>query len=285
MKQKVAYQGIPGAYSHIAAKFLFPKSEFIGFETFEKVFKSLKKGMVDFAVLPFDNTLVGSIYEVYDLLFKYSYKIKGEINLKVEHNLLGSHSIKHIRQVYSHPRALEQCNTFFEKNKKIVQIAFQDTAAAAKFVSQKKDKAKAAIASLHAAKLYNLKVIKNNIQSDNQNFTRFVVVTKRNNVKKGNKTSIIFAAAHRSGSLLKCLKPFSQAQFNLTKIQSRPLIGKPWQFLFYLDFEHPPEPKMVEGVLLKVKPHTQILKKLGTYQTGPTIKEVLKGLTPKTKVL
>lgn len=282
---KVAYQGVPGAYSHIAANYLFPKAKLLGFDSFKKVFEALDRGQATFAVLPFDNTLVGSIYQVYDLLFESKTKIRGEVSLKIDHNLLGRGELKQIKNVYSHPRALEQCKSFFDNNTKLEQLAYEDTAAAAKYVSKQKDKTLAAIASLHAAKLYGLNVLSDHIQSDNQNYTRFVIIGKRNHIKQANKTSIVFVAAHKPGSLLECLKPFAQGHLNLTKIQSRPLVGSPWSYLFYLDFEHPVDDGVIKNVLAQVKPHTHMLRKLGTYQSGPTLKEIMVGLTPSIAVL
>src|SRR3989344_887760 len=282
--QKIAYQGVPGAYSHIAASYLFPSPKLTGFDNFEAVFESVKVGKAAFAVLPFENTLVGSIYDVFDLLYKYDFKIRGEISLRIDHNLLGIGKLNQVKQVYSHQKSLEQCKDFI-KARKLKSVVFEDTAAGAEFVARKKNPKAGAIASLHAAHLYKLNILKAQIQSNQENFTRFVIIGKRNHVKRANKTSIVFAAAHKPGSLLECLKPFAQAYLNLTKIQSRPLIGSPWSYLFYLDFEHPVDNKTVTEVLSQVKPHTQMLRKLGTYQNGPTLIEIMVGLTPGITVL
>jgi prephenate dehydratase len=283
--QTITYQGIEGAFSHIAASYLFPDSIRHGLKTFEEVFSSCKKDKATSIIVPLDNTLIGSIYEVYDLLLQYDFKISQEISLKIDLNLLGTGKLNQIKKVYSHTKALEQCKNFFTKNPDIQKIVYHDTAAAAKYVADSKNPELGAIASLHAAHLYKLNILKSKIQSDQTNFTRFVVVSKKAKQPRGNKTSIIFAAAHKPGSLLDCLKPFAGAHLNLTKIQSRPLIGQPWSYVFYLDFEHPVDNKLVEEVLKEVSPHTQMLKKLGTYQSGQTIAEISVNSTPHIKVL
>lgn len=272
MRKTVGYQGIPGAYSHIAAKSIFPNEMLVGFDSFRKVFSALRNRKLDAAILPIENTLVGSIYEVYDLIYEYNLKIKGEVSLRIDHNLVGLGKLADIKEVYSHPKALEQCEVFLNKHKLTPKV-YEDTAAAAKDISKMKDKKRAAIASALAAKLYNLKIIKKNIQSNPHNFTRFLVIARANYIKYANKTSLVFAVKHQPGSLLNCLKPFAKAHLNLTKLESRPLIGQPWNYLFYLDFEHPESDGIVERVIKKVKEHSQFVRNIGSYRKGQIIYE------------
>lgn len=342
--KKVAYQGIKGAYSYIASEYLFPESSLVGKGSFEDVYQALVSGEVEYAVLPIENTVIGSIFEVYDLLFEHSgnvgnisevknknakvkimvppadlsgVSIVGEVLLRVDHNLLGLPGAKatEAREVYSHNKALKQCQKRLNELTPARAVVWEDTAAAAAYVALKGDPKVLAIASLRAAEEYGLEVLARRIQSEGENYTRFVVLrgnkTNRTDRTYGDpggsqvyKTSLVFAAAHKPGSLMECLAPFGEAGLNLTKIESRPLLGKhplkkndsPWQYLFYLDFEHGgnvgdisdlksqiSKPKSVEpaadldselGQILKqIEPHTQVLRVLGTYPKGETIGE------------
>jgi prephenate dehydratase len=281
MPKKVYYQGVPGAYSHIAAKHLFPDALHKGFDDFNKPLQATLRSKDTVAVMPFDNTVIGSIYEMYDLLYDHpELKIVGELMLKIDHNLLGlPHAdIKDIKVVYSHPKALAQCKSLFKKYPDLNAMVYEDTAAAAALVSKNGNKTIAAIASKAAAEEYGLKILKKKVQSNGENYTRFVVldsIDEKYKLPKSQtyKTSIVFAAAHSPGSLLACMKPFADKGLNLTKIESRPMMGKPWQYLFYLDFEHEGTNGEIKEVLKKIKPHTQVLRILGTYPKGDTIEE------------
>lgn len=281
MSQKIYYQGQKGAYSWVASKYLFPEKLLVGKDNFGKAFSAPVKNSENLAVLPVDNTVIGSIYEVYDLLFDHQeLKIIGEVMLKIDHNLLAKPGTKlaDIQKVYSHTKALDQCRDLFKKYKNLEPVVYEDTAGAAKFVSESRKNGIAAIAGKSAAEVYGLEIIKPHVQSNGENYTRFVVLANKahKDIKAKNnlfKTSIVFAASHTPGSLLSCMKPFSDSGFNLTKIESRPLLGSPWQYLFYLDFEHEGANGEIKKVLKEVKPHTQILRILGTYPKGDTIKE------------
>lgn len=280
-KQIVAYQGIKGAYSYIASKYLFPEAELVGKGSFEAVYQTLVEDKADLLVLPIENTLVGSIFEVYDLMFQHDdIQILGEITLRVDHNLLAvSDDIEELTQVYSHPKALGQCQQLFTQFPNIIPVVWEDTAAAAAYVSLKQDPAVGAIASLSAAEAYGLKIVKPKVQSNQANYTRFVVVGKRGRGHHANsatllKTSLEFVAAHQPGALLRCLEPVGSHNLNMSKIESRPLVGSPFQYLFYLDFEHTSKLNgKLEEILAEIKPHTQILRHLGTYPRGVTIAE------------
>ncbi len=271
----IAYQGIPGAYSYIATTHLFPDRETKGYSSFDEIFESIKHGETDQAVLPIENALIGSIYEVYDLLFEYNYSIVGELFLKIDHALLctSTASLESIREVYSHRKALDQCKKFFNDHPGIKPVVYEDTAAAAKYVAEKNDPTLAAVASISAGNLYGLVTLKKQIQTNIHNYTRFVIVQKNPSEQLGDKTSVVFSTAHEPGSLIQCLLPFDQEHLNLTKIESRPLIGSPWKYLFYLDFEHGNDQQIVDEVLTKVKPSTSVFRRLGTYKGGETINE------------
>lgn len=270
---KIGYQGIKGAYSYISARYLFPKGELIGFTSFSDAFDALSEEKVNSIVMPIENTIVGSINEVYDLIFEYKYWIKGDVTLKIDHNLLGikNSKIKNITKVYSHTKALGQCKYFFKNNPNLDPIKYEDTAVSAGYISIKQDKTLAAIASLHAAEIYNLKILKKDIQTSDENYTRFVVIDSKNGKLKGSKTSLLFSTTHKPGSLLESLKVF--ADLNLTYIESRPYISKAWSYLFYLDFEHDKNLN-IEKIIENMKPHTQFVRRLGTYNKGDFIKEI-----------
>lgn len=283
--KKIAYQGIPGSFSYIAGiKFFGSKNKFIGTETFKEIFELIKKDKVDFGIIPIENSIAGSIYENYDFLNKYSVKVVGEIYLKIIHNLLAikfknfskEERLKLIKKVYSHPKALEQCQKFFEKHPWIEKINFSDTAGSAKFVSEQKNPSLGAIASELAAKIYNLDIILRNIEDDKNNYTRFLVITRNNKnirLNNPNKCSLIFKLPHIPGSLYRALRPFAENQINLTKIESRPIIGKPFEYYFYLDFEFNGR-KLYDilKVIKEFKKAVQSMKILGFYHKGKFIK-------------
>ncbi len=276
LNKKIAYQGIPGAFSWLAGiKFFGKRNKFISVNEFKKIFELVVNKKADYGVVPIENTLAGSIYENYDHLNIYDIKIYGEINLKIEHHLLGiksnfpfSKRIKLIKKVFSHPKALEQCQKFFEKYPWIEKVSYKDTAASARYVSELKDISLGSIASKEAAKIYGLEIIKKNIEDDKNNFTRFLIISRKENksLKRLNKGSLIFYLPHIPGSLYKSLKPFAENSINLTKIESRPIKGKPFEYVFYIDFVF--SKKELNSVLDALKEFKNLVKKfkfLGFY--------------------
>lgn len=237
---KIGYQGSPGAYNEQAALRFAPKKEItlIRCQDFDSVADKLIKKEVDFGVLPIENALSGSIYENYNLLIGKELFINREIILPIHHNLLGlpDSTPEDIKLVYSHPQALLQCQKFISAHNLEAKI-YYDTAASARKIKQDKEKAKAAIASSRAAKIYGLKVLKRNIEDNYNNFTRFWIVSTKINSKGGNKSTIIVKLPHKKGSLVDFLLVLKEAGLNLTKIESRPVVGRLWEYLFILDFE------------------------------------------------
>lgn len=271
-KMKVVFQGIPGSFSHTAAVNLFGQDHiFIGVNQFRKIFELVKEKSADRGVVPIENSLAGSVYENYDLLSRFKLPIVGEYYLEIEHNLLGiekSVDFKDIKEVYSHPKALEQCITFFEKHPWIEKKLFTDTAGAAKFVADSKDPTKAAIASENAAKLYKLPTLKKNIEDNPFNFTRFLVIASKNPTHaKIDKCSLVFTVKHVPGSLVKALKVFADHTVNLVKIESRPIHGKPFEYLFYVDLEFSSNKDEMKSVVEEFKLQTQSTTILGYYQS------------------
>lgn len=282
----IGYQGIEGSYSSQAVEQLFAKSDSLGYDLFEQVLDDLDQGKLDVAVLPSDNTVIGSIYEIYDLLFKHpEIVIVGETMVGIQHKLMyiqtkdkPKQRLSQITQIYSHPKALAQCHTWLKNHPQIEAVFHADTAGAAAMISQEQDLSLAAIASKQASQIYDLQIHPEEIQDDKANFTRFLALCKqsksdqvlrqmRSNQESVYKTSIVFVATHEPGSLMACMQPFAQAGLNLTKIESRPLVGQAWEYLFFLDFEHTDTNGNLTQILDQVRPHTQMLRNLGTYKS------------------
>ena len=274
----VAYQGIPGAYSEMAATEFFPSrtTRCRSFENFDDVFKAVVQGRVSYGVLPLENALTGSIHQNYDLLLHHDVAIIGEVKLKIDHCLLAHKkaTLADIRQIYSHPQALAQCETFIQKQKKASPAPFFDTAGSARFVSLSGRQDFAAIASAAAGKQYGLKVLKKGIANDTHNFTRFIVIQKakssvsRQQRKASDKSSIVFALKSLPGALHKALGVLASKKIDLLKIESRPIPGNPWQYIFYLDFVTPKGKESPASLLLELSELTVFTKWLGTYPSS-----------------
>lgn len=273
----VAYLGIPGSFSHIAARTYFGDAEYLGKATFKMVFDALRNGDAEYGIVPVENSLAGTIYENYDYLNQYLVNAVGEVYVHVKHQLLVSdgsqnavQAVAGIRKVYSHPKALEQCTRFFEQHPKIEQIAVSDTAAAAKRVAESHDPTLAAIANEEAARIYGLRMLVDNLQDDPQNYTRFLVLTKNRSVApNSDKCSILFTIPHKPGSLVTALSFLANHGVNLTKIESRPISGKPFEYVFYVDFEFTPDKvKEIDSILHGFRSATSTLKVIGFYPKG-----------------
>lgn len=292
--KRVAFQGIEGAYSELAGRKYFApyldQTAFVGVPTFEHVVNAVEDGDVDFGLLPVENTSAGSLNDVYDLLSVAQISIVGEEVLRIEHCLLGTEEVPlaNIRQVYSHPQALAQCMKFVSKLPNCQAMPYADSAMAVIKVREQKDPGMAAIASEEAARLYGLKILRRNIEDQQNNYTRFLVLAKRPStvdLRIPCKTSLIMATSHEEGSLLKALTLLHEHQINLTKLESRPIPGMPFQYLFYIDVEgNMAEPRVAQA-LEKLRSATTSLKILGSYpmqhraKTSPRV-EVLAGGPP-----
>ncbi|MEM3728788.1 MAG: prephenate dehydratase [Candidatus Bathyarchaeia archaeon] len=271
MKEKplqVAFQGEPGAYSEAAVyKHFGVKVQPVPCTSFLEVFRMVQLEATEYGVLPIENSIEGDVNQVYDLLLTNSLKICGETILKIEHCLVGTPNanLSFIKRVYSHPQALAQCSKFLEKLMCEV-IPTYDTAGSVKIIKAKGSINEAAIASKKAAELYGMKILAKNISDVPDNYTRFVILSKRDAPPTGNdKTSIIFSVKHAPGTLYEALGVFAKRGINLTKIESRPTRIKPWEYIFYLDFEgHKNEPKCSEA-LNELRDKTLFIKILGSY--------------------
>lgn len=268
MKTRVAFQGEIGAYSEDAAfQFFGNNITTISCKTLSEVFQKVEKGEAEFGVVPVENSIEGTVGQTYDLLFSSNLKIKGETILKITHCLitLPETKMKSIKTIYSHPQALGQCRQFLEKLKcKLVPT--YDTAGSVKMLKEQNLKDCAAIASERAAKIYGMKVLAKGIETHKNNFTRFFIISTEDSEYTGkDKTSIMFSTKHIPGALFKCLEGFARNKINLTKIESRPILGKPWEYNFFLDFEgHRSEEKVKKAIKL-LKKNSTFVKILGSY--------------------
>lgn len=231
------YQGVLGAFSHIATQRLFPHGKMKNYAAFEGAVKGVLNHEIAKAVLPFENSYTGEVGEILDLLFKYDVVIQSIYDLKINQNLLGlkGATLCDIKQVYSKDQAINQCQDFL-KNFDYELIPYANTALAAKFVSESQDKSKAAIASIETAELYGLEVLAENINTSKDNTTRFVVVGNEL-PEDGNHLSIVFTVHHESGQLAKIMQIVAKYGFNMENIKSRSLKDASWQYYFYMEIE------------------------------------------------
>ena len=262
----VSFQGERGAYSEAAARAFFKKEiDTIPLATFAEVLENTSRDKTEYAILPVENSLEGSVGESYDLLYSTDLNAIGEIYHRIEHCLIGISTLEEVDTVYSHPQALGQCRKFIEEHD-MKTIPAYDTAGSVKIVKELNKKNCAAIASKEAAKIYEMPIVSSNIANNLNNYTRFLILAKTNNHKTGNdKTSIIFSIKHEPGSLFRIIEKFHKNNVNLTKIESRPTKTNTWEYNFYVDFEGHKEDSKISEMLEKIKLDTLFLKILGSY--------------------
>ena len=267
---RVLYQGEPGAYADEAAALFFgeevPRDRVT---TWEEVFLALKEGRADYGVLPIENSSTGSINQVYDLLARHGAYIVGEQTVKVDHCLMAPRgaSLDGITDVYSHEQGLSQCEEYLKKRPAWERHAMLNTAAAAKYVAQSGDVAKAAIGSRRAAALYGLDVLAESINFNADNYTRFVVVSPVMELRpQANKISALFTLPHQSGTLHRIMSVFAVAGLNMMKLESRPVVGKSWEYLFFVDFTGNLDEPGMDGVLHELTQASSSFRVLGNYR-------------------
>lgn len=267
--KKVVYQGVPGAYSHQAMINYFGEDvEHYNVATFRDAMEAIKEGKADYGVLPIENSTAGIVNDVYDLLVEYDNYIVDQTDVIVRHALLGTKdsTINDIKVVYSHPQGLMQCQNFLEEHKDWQQIAQPNTAGSAKKVVEENDKSQAAIASVIAGKIYGLKVLEENINRNNENTTRFIIVGNRKVFEeKASKICISFEISHKSGTLYNILSHFIFNGLNMTKIESRPIKNKTWEYRFFVEFEGLLDEPAVLNALRGVLEEANSVKILGNY--------------------
>ncbi len=236
---KIAIQGELGSFSHEAAETMLPRAQIVPCARSLEVFDRVKRGSVDGAVIPIENSLAGSVAEHFDLLLGRDVHIVREFRLRIVHNLIALPATKlaEVRRVYSHPVALDQCRDLFSKNPKLTPVPFYDTAGSVKHVVAEGLPFAAGIASRRAAEVYSGKILKAGIEDDKKNFTRFFQIRrgKPRPAPKANKTSLAFSMKNIPGGLFKALSVFALRDINLSKIESRPMRGRPWEYVFFVD--------------------------------------------------
>lgn len=236
----VACQGTEGAYSQIACDRLFARPSIMYMSSFQGVFQAVEKNLCRYGILPIENSVHGSVTAVYDLMKKYNFYIAKEIKLLVSHVLLAkrTENLSDIKEIYSHEQAIGQCSEFLSKHPEIKVNIVENTAVAAKMVAESERSDVAAISSQNCAELYGLKVVNDEIQNSENNYTRFICISKNLEIYPGaNKMSLMFTLNHRPGSLYNLISKFSALGINLTKLESRPIPGKDFEFMFYFDLD------------------------------------------------
>lgn len=266
---RVVFQGVEGAYSQAAMKKYFSDNENnFHVTTFREAMEAIEEGAADFAVLPIENSSAGAVNEVYDLLVEFENYIVGETFLPIENTLAGlpGTTLSQIERVYSKAEALMQTSRFLEKHGDWQQISVSNTAAAAKKVLKEQDHSQAAVCSAYAAQVYGLSVLAEDINDETNNVTRFIIVTNQKIfTPAASKISICFELPHQSGSLYQILSHFIYNDLNMTKIESRPVEGKSWEYRFFVDFEGNLEQPGVKNAIRGLREEARNLKILGNY--------------------
>jgi prephenate dehydratase len=271
-KMRVAFQGEPGAFSEAAAvQLLGEEIETVPRATFEATFRAIAEGTADALLVPVENTLAGSVVRVYDLLVESPLEICGETILPIAHHLMGCPGarVEDLRAVASHPMALAQCERFFEAHPGLKRVPAEDTAGSVREMMARGDQTFAAIAGWRAAGHYGAVILRENIEDNPENFTRFVLLLRpgeapRYRGAEARKMSLVMRLAHRPGALLASLEPFANHGANLLKIESRPIHGKPFEYQFYVDVEAATN-EQLEKALSQVREATRALRVLGLY--------------------
>ena len=266
---KVVYQGVEGAYSHAAAMQYFGDDvDAYHVKTWEDAMDDVESGKADYAVIPIENSSAGAVVDNYDLLIKHHIVIVAETCVAVDHALLGlpKAELTDVERVYSHPQALMQCSQYLNARKDWQQISVANTALAAKKILEDQDKRHAAVCSAYAASVYGLSVLADNINDEKNNSTRFIVITNQKVfLKDATKISICLELPHESSSLYHLLSHFAYNDLNMTKIESRPMEGKSWEYRFFIDFEGNLADPAVKNAIRGLREESRNLRILGNY--------------------
>ena len=267
---RVAYQGEVGAYSEEAVATLFVDAERLPLPTIRKVFEAVEVGRVQFGLVPIDNSQAGSINETYDLFLKHGLHLVGETVVRVNHCLLAlpGTGIDDLAEVVSHPQAVAQCEEFLSALGVNIRAEY-DTAGSARGIAEAKLQRTGAIASRRAGELYGLVVLAEGIQTYPDNYTRFGALARDPTaLQEPDKTSLVFGVGHVAGSLYRCLGAFAQRQLSLTKLESRPRAGRPWEYVFYVDVESPVTAPAMVDALSELSDHSTFTRVLGSYASA-----------------
>ena len=267
---RVAFQGERGAFSEEAAvKLLGGEVRLVPLPTFEAAFGAIAKGAADYILAPIENSLAGPVHRSFDLLVESPLTIVGEVIIRVEHNLIGPPGgrLEEVAIVESHPVALAQCEEFFSARPFLKRIATDDTAGSVREIVQAGDRTRAAIASKRAAEIYGGQILREHLEDDPENYTRFLLLAPATEAlpEKADKLSLVFRLAHLPGALYHALEPFARRNINLMKIESRPVRGLPWQYRFYLDLQATTRDPEVAGALAELEKLAVDVRILGSY--------------------
>lgn len=268
VKAYVACQGIDGAYSNIATERLFTLSNIMYFKNFEGVFNAVEKGLCKYGVLPIENSIAGSVNTVYDLMREHNFHIVKSIKLRIQHSILSKKGVKleDVKEIISHEQAINQCSKFIKSLGDVKVTVCANTAIAAKMVAESDRCDVACISSKECTGIYDLELLRSNVQNADNNFTRFICISKDLEIYKGaNKISIMMTVPHESGSLNKILNKFSTLNLNLTKLESRPLENTNFEFMFYFDFEADLHDKEILNLITELDNEAQDFIFLGNY--------------------
>jgi prephenate dehydratase len=269
---RIAIQGEPGSFSHEAALSVAEEATILSCTVSRDVFAAVDEGRVDAAVIPIENSLAGSVAEHYDLLLTHDVGIESESLLRIRHNLIAQAgtNVENIERVYSHPVALAQCRKFLAQHPWMEAVPFYDTAGSVKHLIEQRDAKAAGIASVQAAKHYGGEVLAEGIEDNAENYTRFFLIRKREAVRvdpRPDKVSLAFTVENRPGTLVSALEVFASQGTNLTRIESRPVQGRPWQYVFFADYQLS-TPETADAALKLLTEHCSMVKELGRYRTG-----------------
>jgi prephenate dehydratase len=272
---KISIQGARGSYHDIVAREKFPdESEIIESDTFHQVFEDVKKGVVDYGVVAIENSIYGSFLENYDMLLKYDAHIVGEVYLHIIFDLMALPGVNtdQITEVYSHSLAMAQSEEFLEKHPNMTRIETDDTAGSCRMIKEQNMTHAAAIGSSLAADLYGMKILAKDIGSDKKNYHRFLFITKDECYPaNADKTSVVIRAKDSPGSLFQCLKCFNDEGINLSKLESRPIISRTWEYRFFLDFERGVNAPETQRAIKALDDVASSVKILGSYEKGKLI--------------
>ena len=267
---RIAYQGEPGAYSEAAALRYTDHAELLACESFEQVFDAVDQGNATHGVVPVENSIGGSIHRNYDLLLEHDLPIVGEVQLVITHNLMAlpGTKIDELTRIYSHPQALAQCERFLRALPHVAVEATYDTAGSAKLVKEKHLVGAGAIASERAAQVFGLEILKSEVQDFSDNITRFLVISRVADPDPlVDKTTVVFSLPNEPGALFKALSVFALRDIDLTKIESRPIRGRPWEYLFYVDLPLGRHDLRCSRALVHLAEFARSMRTLGSYKS------------------
>ena len=269
---RLAIQGEPGSFSHEAALRASPEATIFPCTLSAEVFAAVIDGRVDGAVIPIENSLAGPVAEHYDLLLEHDVAIESEWLLRIRHNLIALPCafLEKIERVYSHPVALAQCRRFLAAHPRMEVVPFYDTAGSVKHLMEQRDEKAAGIASAQAAEHYRGEILAAGIEDNPENYTRFFLIRRRSAVVmdgRPDKVSLAFTVENRPGTLVQALEVFARQGTNLTRIESRPVQGKPWEYVFFADYQLS-SPETADAALKLLAEHCSMVKELGRYKAA-----------------